>query len=82
MARSSPRLAHLGPDVYGFGLTIGRMRVPLMVRMSEGEQVQDRISCRPGSVALLVKLPLPEVLHVWTLFPRPERSVLRRATDV
>ena len=27
------RLEHMGPGVYGFGLTIGRCVVPLMVRM-------------------------------------------------
>jgi hypothetical protein len=35
------QLAHLGPGVYGFGLTIDRMGEPLMVRMSEGAQVQE-----------------------------------------
>lgn len=29
------RLEHMGPGVYGFGLTIGRCVVPLMVRMVE-----------------------------------------------
>jgi hypothetical protein len=34
------RLAHLGPGVYGFGLTIERMGVPLMVRMSQNVLAQ------------------------------------------
>ncbi|VVD30907.1 hypothetical protein [Paraburkholderia dioscoreae] len=34
------RLTHLGPGVYGFSLTIDRMGVPLMVRMSEAAPEQ------------------------------------------
>ena len=32
------RLEHLGPGIYGLGLTIGGCGVPLMVRMVDVEQ--------------------------------------------
>lgn len=37
-------LAHLGPGVYGFGLTIDRMGVALMVRMSEHTRAHAALS--------------------------------------
>ncbi|RZF26068.1 hypothetical protein EVC45_29905 [Paraburkholderia sp. UYCP14C] len=37
------RLTHLGPGVYGLSLTIDRMGVPLMVRMSESGEAQKAV---------------------------------------
>ncbi|MEW6345758.1 MAG: hypothetical protein AB1704_34360 [Pseudomonadota bacterium] len=41
------RLTHLGPGVYGLSLTIDRMGVPLMVRMSEPGKTQKPVT-RPS----------------------------------
>ena len=40
-------LTHLGPGVYGLSLTIDRMGVPLMVRMSEPGKTQKPVT-RPS----------------------------------
>jgi hypothetical protein len=46
------RLDHLGPGVFGLGLTIGGCGVPLMVRMTAGEQQEVVVSTAAEQLSL------------------------------